>query len=190
MSREKSINKNHNVDVCILLATYNGEKYIGEMIDSILNQDYENFVIVLSDDASSDSTPEILEEYAQRYSQKVNLYHSGMHFGCAQKHFMHLLRQFSDYSHIMFCDQDDIWHKDKISKTMKKMVELEKDHDISVPILVHTDLRVVDSNLNEIAPSFCKYSNLNGNRLAVNQLLVQNVVTGCTVMIKAAPHNC
>ena len=61
---------------------------------------------------------------------------------------------------------------------MKKMVELEKDNDISVPILVHTDLRVVDSNLNEIAPSFCKYSNLNGNRLAVNQLLVQNVVTG------------
>lgn len=183
MSREKSINKKHNVDVCILLATYNGEKYIGEMIDSILNQDYENFVIVLSDDASSDSTPEILEGYAQRYSQKVILYHSGMHFGCAQKHFMHLLRQFSDYPHIMFCDQDDIWHKDKISKTMKKMVELEKDNDISVPILVHTDLRVVDSNLNEIAPSFCKYSNLNGNRLAVNQLLVQNVVTGCTVMI-------
>lgn len=183
MSREKSINKKHSVDVCILLATYNGEKYVGEMIDSILNQDYENFVIVLSDDASSDSTPEILEEYAQRYSQKVILYHSGMHFGCAQKHFMHLLRQFSDYPHIMFCDQDDIWHKDKISKTMKKMVELEKDNDISVPILVHTDLRVVDSNLNEIAPSFCKYSNLNGNRLAVNQLLVQNVVTGCTVMI-------
>ena len=61
MSREKSINKKHNVDVCILLATYNGEKYIGEMIDSILNQDYENFVIVLSDDASSDRTPEIWE---------------------------------------------------------------------------------------------------------------------------------
>ena len=170
--------------VCILLAAYNGAAYIRQQIDSILQQDYPNIQLVLSDDGSQDGTQEILAEYEAKYPDRVIWHQSGKRFGNAQTHFMHLLRTFHDAPYIMFSDQDDVWHPDKVSKTLEKMREIETVS--TVPALVHTDLRVVDQDLNVKAQSFCEYSNINGNRLKLNQLLVQNVVTGCTVMVNRA----
>ena len=169
--------------VRILLATYNGEKYIGEMIDSILAQDYQDWQLVLSDDQSRDGTVSILEDYAEKYPDRIRHYHSGLHFGNAQDHFLHLLNQFPDAPYLMFCDQDDVWHQDKVSGTLKKMKEIEEQ---GVPAVVHTDLRVVDGQLQEMAPSFMTYSGLSGERMQLKHLLVQNVVTGCTMMINRA----
>lgn len=167
--------------VYVLLAAYNGQKYIRQMIDSVLMQDYENLQLILSDDGSLDETPDILAEYAQKNPARVIHYRSGTKFGCAQYHFLHLLSEFYDAPYIMFCDQDDIWHRDKVRKTLRRMQELEAG--TNVPAMVHTDLRVVDENLNLIDASFWRYSNLDGSRLALNRLLVQNVATGCTMMI-------
>jgi len=167
--------------ITILLATYNGEKYIEPMIDSILNQSFTDWTLVLSDDGSKDKTTQVLDRYAQNYPEKILHYRSGIRFGCAQNHFMHLLSKFHESPYIMFCDQDDVWHKNKIEVTYNKMLETENDP--TKPVLIHTDLRVVDGNLNEISPSFCRLSNLNGNKISLNNLLVQNVVTGCTVML-------
>ena len=166
--------------VRILLAAYNGEKYIGEMIESILAQDHTDWQLVLSDDCSTDKTASILDDYAGKYPDRITHYHSGLHFGNAQNHFLHLLGQFADAPYMMFCDQDDVWHSDKISATLKKMKEIEQ---AGVPAVVHTDLRVVDGLLGEMSPSFVRFSGLSGDRLQVKQLLVQNVVTGCTMMI-------
>lgn len=170
--------------VCILLAAYNGAAYIRQQIDSILQQDYPNIQLVLSDDGSQDGTQEILTEYEAKYPGRVIWHQSGKRFGKAQTHFMHLLRTFHDADYIMFSDQDDVWHPDKVRKTLQKMREIEKD--TSVPALVHTDLRVVDRELNMIAPSFCSYSDIDGSRLQLNQMLVQDVVTGCTMMVNHA----
>lgn len=167
--------------VLILLATYNGQKYIKEMINSIISQDYVDWHLILSDDSSTDSTYSILESYSNKYPEKITHHKSGKKFGNAQSHFIHLLEQYNDAPYIMFCDQDDVWHTDKISKTIVKMKEIEED--CNIPALVHTDLRVVDAKLNEISDSFCKHSKLKGDRLHFNQLLIQNVVTGCTMMI-------
>lgn len=169
--------------VRILLATYNGSKYIGAMIDSILAQDYTDWQLILSDDGSKDETPEILEGYAKKYPDRISHYRSGMRFGNAQDHFMHLLKVFGDAPYIMFCDQDDVWHPNKISKTMDKMEQIEVP---GKPAMVHTDLRVVDGQLNVMDPSFMHFSKLQGDRLELNHLLVQNVVTGCTMMINRA----
>ena len=85
----------------------------------------------------------------------------------------------------MFCDQDDVWKRDKIYETMKKMEAMEERYGKDTPILVHTDLSVVDENLEMIAESFFQYANL-PKRIALNQLIVQNSVTGCTAMINRA----
>ena len=165
----------------ILLATYNGEKYLGAMIDSILAQDYTNWELIISDDGSTDKTVEVIGQYVQLFPTKIIFYQSGKKFGGAKYHFMHLLEYFADAEYIMFADQDDIWHSDKITKTWNRMLELETEE--KRPILVHTDLRVVDEQLNCLNASFMQFSNLDGNRLKLNNLLIQNVVTGCTVMI-------
>ena len=170
--------------VYILLAAYNGSAFVRQQVDSILSQTISDFHLILSDDGSTDGTPALLESLAREHPDRITHYRSGQRFGCAQNHFMHLLQQFHGSGYIMFCDQDDVWHPDKIEKTLAAMKALEGSP--AVPALVHTDLRVVDGSLRETAPSFCRLSNLDGNRTGLNRLIVQNVVTGCTVMVNRA----
>ncbi len=83
----------------------------------------------------------------------------------------------------MFCDQDDVWLDDKIEVTLKEIKKLEKEvQNKKIPILVHTDLQVVDENLNLLSNSLFKYQRMNKHRDNINYLLVQNIITGCTVM--------
>ena len=83
----------------------------------------------------------------------------------------------------MFCDQDDIWLEDKIQITLKAMKELEKEtQDKDIPLLVHMDLRVVDENLNLISDSIFKYQKMDFKKDKLNNLLVQNIITGCCSM--------
>ena len=171
-------------DVLILLAAYNGAEYLRQQLDSILAQDHADWHLVLSDDGSSDETPEILAAYAAAQPEKITLYRSGCRFGNAQNHFLHLLSRFHDAAYILFCDQDDVWHRDKIRKTMEKMRSIETAP--TVPALVHTDLRVVDGALRPLDDSFLRYSGLDGRILSLNRLLIQNVVTGCAMMINRA----
>lgn len=171
--------ENENPKVEILMATYNGELYIREQIESIINQSYNNWVLKIKDDKSSDGTVEILQEYARAYPEKIQVYISEVPTGSAKENFFDLLR-LSQGSYIMCCDQDDIWNNDKIEISLKRLIELEENENSIV--LVHTDLIVVDQEGCEIADSFEKYSKLNCLRNKINMLLVENVVTGCTMM--------
>ena len=171
----------------ILLAAYKGNEYIGAMIDSILVQDCDNWELVLSDDGGF--TKELLAEYAEKYPDRIILHRSGQRFGSAQKHFLHLMKEYRNAEYLMFCDQDDVWHPDKVRKTLAAMQKAEQEgreesrSENAQPVLVHTDLRVVDGELKPMDESFMHYSRLDGSRLALNELLIQNVVTGCTLMI-------
>ena len=163
----------------ILLATYNGEKYLHEQLSSILAQTYTDWRIIARDDGSSDSTPEILEHFAEEHAGRLMILHDeDENLGCIQN-FSRLL-SYSDADYSMFCDQDDFWLPDKIEITLKKMKELEKHGE---PVLVHTDLRVVDSEKNTLAESFVRLHKLNALPESRAGLMFKNSVTGCTVMI-------
>ena len=170
----------HNKSVTILLAAYRGAAYAGAQIESVLSQDSDDWFLILSDDG--EETAEVLEHYAKRYPEKIMHHRSGKRFGSAQKHFMYLLAEFGgEAPYTMFADQDDVWHADKLSRTLAAMKKAEDGS--GQPLLVHTDLRVVDESLKEIAPSFMSFSRIDGNRKAFHELIVQNTVTGCTMMI-------
>ena len=171
-----------NHTVAILLATYNGGKYIKTQIESIIAQDYENWKIFISDDGSKDETLTIVKEYVEKYPEKIELLEKEKPTGSAKKNFMYMLSKVKDYKYVMCCDQDDYWRPDKVRITLEKMLEIENGDDTK-PCMVHTDLEVVDGELNSKSPSFFAFSSLDANRCNLNQILVQNIVTGCTMMV-------
>ena len=158
------------------MAAYNGEKYIGEQIESILCQTVSDWRLLICDDCSQDSTAEIIKEYCSKYKDSIFLYENEKNSGSPCSNFFRLIRM-SDADYIFTCDQDDIWKADKIEKTLKAF-----DND-SIPTLVHTDLTVVDESKKTIRSSMIRSQHINVKRNRLNELIVQNIVTGCTMAI-------
>lgn len=165
--------------VTVLLATYNGEKYIAEQLDSILEQTYKDIKVVIRDDGSTDNTINIINRYLEIYPETIFICPTTYATGSAAENFFKLLELNSD-DYIMLCDQDDVWLPNKVEITLKAMREAESEN---TPVLVHTDLFVADENLNIISNSFAKFQSLSPNRNSLNNMLMQNNITGCTVMI-------
>ena len=166
----------------ILLATFNGEPYLSEQLDSILSQDTQNWHLTASDDGSSDRTVEILDAYAQTYPEKITRVVSGRQFHNARDHFFWLMEQCGgDY--IQFCDQDDVWHPDKLRLLQEAMEEAEAVYGADMPLLVFSDQTVVDKNLKLIAPSLMVFQQQDPRALDYRNLLYQNVVSGCAMAV-------
>lgn len=171
--------------VDILMATYNGEKYIKEQIESILNQTYQDWILYIRDDGSKDNTLSIIKSYIDSYPNKIYLVETGKKNMGAKLNFSELMKN-SKSDYCMFCDQDDVWNKDKIEVTLNRMLEEEGTHGKNMPILVHTDLMVVDDKLNVIDKSFFNYIGINYKFNSTVDLVFFNTVTGCTMMINKA----
>jgi len=168
--------------VDILLAVYNGEKYLEEQLASIAAQTYKNWRLVIRDDRSTDQSVAVAKAFQERHPEKqIEIYVNEHATGSAKGNFMKLLGDVSS-EYVMFCDQDDVWLPQKVEKTLKAMRYTEKKLGTKIPVLVHSDLYVVDEQLQMISDSMQKYQKLPVSA-KVNQLLIQNMVTGCTVMI-------
>lgn len=165
----------------ILLATYNGGPYLREQLDSLFKQTYTGFRLIVRDDGSEDSTKEILREYLERYLDKVELILDERPTGSARGNFFRLL-EFSNADYTMFCDQDDVWLPDKISRTLDAMCNAEEEYG-DIPLAVHTDLSVTDNDMHMIDASLFHMQRLNGAYNTLNRLIAQNNTTGCTMMI-------
>ncbi|VAY87973.1 Alpha-L-Rha alpha-1,3-L-rhamnosyltransferase [hydrothermal vent metagenome] len=164
--------------VTILLSTYNAQKYIKAQLDSLFNQTYQDFKIITRDDNSKDNTIKILKSY------DLEMIPSNKNIG-AKASFSTLLEyatQNTSSDYFMFCDQDDIWKIDKIEKTLKKMQELENKFS-DIALLVHSNLEIVNQDLQKINKSFWQFEQINPAINKLNRLLIQNTITGCTVMI-------
>ncbi|HAZ96054.1 MAG TPA: hypothetical protein DCW73_02135 [Treponema sp.] len=159
----------------VALATYNGEKYLREQLDSILSQEFKDFTLYISDDG----TLKILDEYAAK-DNRIKLFPKHEPNKSACKHFLYMLENIKSDLYL-FCDQDDVWTKDHIGIFVEKYKALSDDEK-NLPVLVHSDLKIVDSSLNVISPSLFEYSHLpkNPNNRFYFQL---NNVTGCACMI-------
>lgn len=163
----------------ILLPTYNGEKYLREQLDSIVNQSYKNIKLIISDDCSKDTTPDILREYQQKDS-RIEVFFQEENLGVV-KNIEFLLGKVNS-NVFMLADQDDFWLKEKVEKSYECLKKENAD-------FVFGDLEVVDKDLNTIYPSFNEYMLLNrkiNNCLNTNKLnYLYNCVTGCTICSKS-----
>jgi glycosyltransferase involved in cell wall biosynthesis len=166
----------------ILLSTYNGEKYLKDLISSLLNQTWPGWRLLIRDDGSTDRTLEIIDYYVRSCPGKIELIQDGKAHVGSTLSFSFLLGSCSG-RYIMLCDQDDVWFKSKIEVTFRAMLRLEEKWK-DIPLLVFTDLIEVDENLNLISESFMKSQKLFPSVITDPvKLLALNVVAGCTTMI-------
>jgi glycosyltransferase involved in cell wall biosynthesis len=169
--------------IVVLLATYNGEEYLEQQLQTLFAQTH-SVDIIIRDDGSTDATKQILQSYKERDSVTI-IEDDEQNLG-ARGNFNKLLEYvlaIPHYDYVMFSDQDDLWEANKVELTLKKMRELEERHGESLPLLIHSDLIVANKSGDTIADSYWDYQHLDPTRVALNQLLVQNVMTGCTIMI-------
>lgn len=157
--------------ITVLLSTYNGEKFIREQIDSLLQQEDVELQILARDDGSSDTTLSILEEYSNKFAN-FNYYHN-VNLGPA-KSFLDLIKNAPDTEYYALCDQDDYWDKDKLKIAISRLKELDNNK----PNLYYSNLRIVDENL-----TFYRFSHdsefFNPNKYSA---LTENLCTGCTAV--------
>ena len=164
--------------VDILVTTYNTkEKYLKKQIESLLRQTYKNIKIYISDDNSSDEkVAKILKEYAKK-DDRVKIYIQQKNLGY-NKNFEFLLQQ-STAEYIMFSDHDDIWHKDKVEKSLQKIKEENVD-------MVYCNCRQVDENDIVLQDDYFKYKNVplvkGKSKLAISRC----VGIGCSQIITKA----
>lgn len=186
--------KKKETKVNIILSAYNGEKYIGEQISSIIDQTYKNWVLYIFDDGSSDLTENIVSEYARNYPEKIFFIKNDRNYGSTLS-FLYGLKYVYNISSdklnnteqfYMFCDQDDVWLKDKIAVSLKVLNKMEKRHAAATPLSVFTDALIVDENLRFIKESFYKADKLKPRHTDLNRLLMENKCLGCTMMMNSA----
>jgi len=157
--------------VSVLLSTYNGEKYINELINSINSQDIDKFELVVRDDGSNDNTLKLIEQ--NKGDVAVRILSSDENLGSAKSFFLLLRECGAKADYYAFADQDDIWGSDKLSQAIGCLEGFSSDK----PVLYCSRLEYVDDNLNHLMWSRVP------RKIGFGNALVENIATGCTVVI-------
>ena len=148
--------------VKVLLSTYNGEKYIKQQIDSVLNQEGVHVEIIVRDDGSSDSTIKVIEGFSDA---RITVY-QGENLGPA-KSFLDLVKHSGEADYYAFCDQDDVWNHDKLD-----LVEADR------PALYFSTYEVVDRNLNHLYTRDMRFE----REYTLQQTLLFRAPSGCLMV--------
>jgi len=168
--------------ILILMATYNGERFIQDQLESIAGQIHRNWELWVRDDGSTDNTLSIVREFAAIHPGQVRIVEdNGKGLGPCQNfgRLMEIAVKESDAEFIALSDQDDVWVPEKLQIELEKICSL----DSGKAALVFGDLEIVDAALKSVHPSFWKHEGLKPeNALRPLCLLQRNVVTGCTVL--------
>lgn len=166
--------------ITILLSTYGNSPYLPEFISSLQHQTLKEFQLVYRSDGE-DCMPQSLRTLLPGTQKLADESHCGV-VGSYGK----LITGAPSSDYYMCADQDDVWHPDKLEKTLAAMQKAEAAWGKETPILIHSDLRVVDEKLSCISDSMIRFQSLEPRKSALKELLIQNNVTGCTMMFNRA----
>ena len=171
----------HLVKTAVLLTAYNGSANLPGLLDSLQSQTDPGFFVLMQDDGSSDGTVKLLRETAAQDSRFVFGAEQGKRLGAAGN-FLSLIRQ-TDADYCLLCDQDDVWEPEKVSVLKQAMLDLENRYGNDMPLLVHSDCSLIDESGNLIGDSFFRHQGWDPDAVTLPPLLVQNNVTGCTLIM-------
>ncbi len=168
--------------IAVLLSTYNGAQYLCEQLDSIINQTYQDFVIYIRDDGSSDNTVFIIKDYAKKYSHKI--VHIEDNFGNlgVRESFEQLMKK-ANANYYCFCDQDDYWFPEKLSI----LTEETKKHPNDIPVLFFSDMELVNAQNKTTNKSYIK--KVKYSEKTLEQAFIAGGVPGCSMMFNESLKN-
>lgn len=174
---------NNKIKFDILLSTYNGGSYIAEQLDSLIQQKEFIEKIYIRDDGSSDETIVILNKYCLTFPELIEIVFDGKG-NLGPKNSFLSLTTYSTADFIAFCDQDDVWDRNKLSNISNFYSnKLQHFNPKLHAFVIHSDLKVVDAELNVLNQSFCRSLNIDGHESNVGAVLVRNTVTGCAMVL-------
>ena len=166
------IEENNAPLISIAMATYNGEKYLKEQLDSIYSQTHKNIEVIVTDDCSTDKTVEVLEQYSKSHGLKYFVNEQNLGF---VKNF-EKAASLCQGEYIALSDQDDIWLPHKLTSLVQ---------NIGDNILACSDAKLIDENNIVIAESQFEYSKRPKNiKLTFYKLMFRNYIWGCTILMK------
>jgi glycosyltransferase involved in cell wall biosynthesis len=172
-------------EVMVVLSAYNGARHIAEQIDSIRGQSFREWKLVVRDDGSSDGTIGIVKDFVARDARISLIEDSGTKRG-PWASFGKLLAHAYDHGaeHVFLSDQDDVWLPGKMEQQLSLLTAEAARRGARHPLLVHSDLEVVDEALRLIHPSFSEFQRMSYNKTdPLRTLLIHNAVVGCSVAI-------
>lgn len=171
----------------ILLATYNGERYLPALLASLAAQTVTSFRVLARDDGSRDGTVRLLEDWRDRHPGRMEILTDGGSSGSASANFSRLMAA-SDADYVLFADQDDVWHPQKVERTVAALVQAETEAGgRDRPAMAVCDLAGIDGEGGALFPSFRARQGMDMARdLRLNRLLLHNVVTGCAMGVNRA----
>lgn len=156
--------------ISVVIPTYNKEKSITRTVESILEQDYTDFEIIIVDDCSSDDTVRIIEN---TFKKRIRLIQSKKNFGANTARNKGVLEARGDY--IAFMDSDDVWDKSKLSHCMKYIQETDAD------VIFHGYRRIFPNGKEETLPHY----DLNMENNKLRAILWENCVATPTIFGKS-----
>ena len=160
--------------VSIAMTTYNGERFLQQQLDSIINQTYSNVEIIIVDDYSTDQTKEILVKFQKEYAYCVKVYFKRFNLGLV-KNFEKAIG-YCNGNYIALADQDDVWRVEKI----EKLVSL-----IGNKSLIYSDVSLIDNEGKTFRKSRAStYGINNKSGLSFCDLVFKNYVIGCSALFK------
>ena len=171
----------HLVNTLILLAVCNGEKHLPALLDSLKSQTETEFSVLVQDDGSEDGTPALLEELFRTDSRFIPGAESGRRLGAAGN-FLSLIRQ-ADADFVLLCDQDDVWMPEKVAVLKQAMTDAAARYGADMPLLVHSDCSLIGDSGEQVGESFFRHQGWDPGAVTLPRLLVQNNVTGCTLVM-------
>lgn len=172
----------------IVLSTFNGATFLEQQLQSIIDQSVSNWLLLIRDDGSTDDSQGVCARYAAQDSRIVVLPPDRERLGPAHSYGRLLEEAFRrGMSYVFMADQDDIWDSDKMELELQTMREREGAVGAMMPLLVHSDLRLVRADGRPLHPSFFKYQRIVPTaEIPMAVLLAQNFVTACSVLVNRA----
>ena len=165
----------------ILLATYNGERFLREQISSLMDQTVSDFAVYIHDDGSTDGTRARIEECRERFPGRIELL-EGAPTGSAKENFWYML-SCVEADVYFFCDQDDVWLPVKVEKEREALLALGS---MEAPGLVFSDMKVCGEDLSVMDDSFWHYIGRDAAALRVQRVIVDNPAAGTSMCFNRA----